>query len=134
MVKERNPFLTEQITNKLHLKTLKCMNYNDGEINASDTENQENSAQYNPFSPSETSEHRTPIQPIPSKNLVIDNVEIKNEDRTIKDYHTRYFCYVHPHVDIKLEHSIMHHFFVCKVLHKLLGWFVVRLSSEVIVI
>ena len=58
---------TEQTT--LRIETLKHMNNGDGEINASDTENQENRIQDIPFRPSEGNEPRTPIQPISVQNL-----------------------------------------------------------------
>ena len=57
----------EQATSRIH--TLKCINNNDIETNASDTEDQESRIQYTNFRPSKTNELRTPIQLISIQNL-----------------------------------------------------------------
>ena len=57
-----------------------------GEINASDTDDQENKKQDNPFRPSETNEIRTPRQLICIQNLVLDDTVIVNEDRIGENY------------------------------------------------
>ena len=68
------------------IETPKHINNNDGELNASDTEIQENRIQDDPLRPTETNELRTPIQPISSQNLDLFDTENKNEDRTGEDY------------------------------------------------
>ena len=50
------------------IETPKHKNSNDGEINSSDTENQENRMQDNPFRPSVTNKLGTPIQSISIQN------------------------------------------------------------------
>ena len=52
------------------------INSDDGEINASDTENQESRLKDNPFRPSETNELRTQIQPISIPNVDLDETVI----------------------------------------------------------
>ena len=47
--------------NTSRIETPKHINNDDGEINASDTENQEKRMQDNPFRPSEANDLRTPI-------------------------------------------------------------------------
>ena len=69
------------------VETAKCTNDEDGEINASDTDNQENEIKNIPFKPSETKDSRTPVQPISIKNLDLDDTVIVNEDRMGEDYH-----------------------------------------------
>ena len=69
----------EQTTSRI--ATPKHINNDDGEINASDTENQENRIQDNPFGPSEINELRTPIQPISIQNLDLDDTVTINENR-----------------------------------------------------
>ena len=71
-------------------ETPRYSNNNDGEINASDTENEENRIQDNPFRPSDINELRTPFQPINTKNADLD--ETINEDRITEDYHSMLFC------------------------------------------
>ena len=55
------------------IETTKQVKNDDGEINESDTENQENTIQDNPFRPSETNELRTHIQPISIQNIDLDD-------------------------------------------------------------
>ena len=66
----------------------KHINKDGGEEKASDTENQENRTQDNPFRPSETNELRTPIQQIPIENLDLDDTVIINGNRAKEDYHS----------------------------------------------
>ena len=63
----------EQTTSRIG--TPNHMNNGDGGINASDTENQENRKQDNPFGPSKINELRTPIPPSSVQN------------RELEDYH-----------------------------------------------
>ena len=67
-------------------ETPKNTNKEDGETNASDTENQEKK-QDNLFRPSESKELRTPVQPIFIQNFDLDDTVIKNEDPIGEDYH-----------------------------------------------
>ena len=55
------------------IETPYYINSEDGDINASDTKNQENRLQDNPFRPSETNELRTQIQPISIQNVDLDD-------------------------------------------------------------
>ena len=56
------------------IETSKHISNDEGEIYASDTENQENRMQDTSFRPSETNEElRTPIQPISIQNLDLDD-------------------------------------------------------------
>ena len=64
------------------------INNDDGELNASDTDNQGNRLQDNPFRPSETNELRTPVPPISIQILDLDDTVILNEDRAEEDYHS----------------------------------------------
>ena len=73
------------------METPKHINNNDGELNASDTENQESRLHDNPFRPSETNDLRTPCQPIPIHNLDLDGTVIINKDRAEEDYHSSSF-------------------------------------------
>ena len=45
-------------------ETLKHINDEDGEVNATNMDNQESSVQDNPFRPSELNELRSPVQPV----------------------------------------------------------------------
>ena len=54
------------------IETPKHINNDNSEINASDTENQENRRQDNPFRPSETNELRTLNQTVSIQNLHLD--------------------------------------------------------------
>ena len=66
------------------IETPKHINNDDGEMNVSDTENQENRIQKVPFRPSETNELRTPIQPIFIQNRDLDDTVIIKENRERK--------------------------------------------------
>ena len=58
-----------------------------GEENASEPENQECEIQDNPFRPSNLNELRTPMQPLSTQNIDLNNSVVINEDRTEEDYH-----------------------------------------------
>ena len=86
---------TQWIPSKRHhgqttsrIETPKHINNDDCEMNASDTENQENRIQDNPFRLSETNERRTPIQPAPIQNLDLDDTVMTNENRAEEDNHS----------------------------------------------
>ena len=64
----------EQTTSRIRMP--KCTNDEDGELAASDTDNQENEMHDNSFRPSDTNEHRTPIQPICIQNFDLDDSPI----------------------------------------------------------
>ena len=70
------------------METPKRINSDDGEINASDTENPENRMQDIPFRPSETNQLRTPAQPISIQNLDLVDTVILNKTRAEEDYYT----------------------------------------------
>ena len=69
------------------IEPTKHINNDHDEINASDTENQENRLQDNPFRPSETNELSTPIQPVSNQSLDLDDTVIINENSAAEDYH-----------------------------------------------
>ena len=64
------------------METPKHQNDEDGKIDVSHTNNQENAMQDNPSRPSEMSELRTPVQPVSVQNLDLDDTVVVNEDRT----------------------------------------------------
>ena len=67
--------------------TSKHTSNEDGEENASEPENQECEIQDNPFGPSNPNELRTPIQPLSTQNIDLNDSVVINEDRTGEDYH-----------------------------------------------
>ena len=68
--------------------TSKYASNEDGEENASESENQECELQDNPFRPSNLNELRTPIQPLSMQNIDLNDSVVINEDRTGEDYHS----------------------------------------------
>ena len=58
------------------------------EINASDSENQENEIQDSPFRPSVINELRTSIQSLGTQNVDLNDSLVINEHRIGDDYHT----------------------------------------------
>ena len=67
--------------------TSKDSSNEDGEENASESENQECGIQDNPFRPSNLNELRTPIQPLSMQNIDLNDSVVINEDRTQEDNH-----------------------------------------------
>ena len=68
--------------------TSKNANYRGDEVNASESDNQENELQDNPFRPSDNDELRTPIQPLNIRNMNLNDSVVINGNRTGEDYHT----------------------------------------------
>ena len=69
------------------LETPNSVNKEDGEIKASDTDDEENEIQNYSFRPSGINELRTPIPPVYIQKLDLDDTVIVNIDRTGEDYH-----------------------------------------------
>ena len=67
--------------------TSKYISNEDGEENASETENQECEIQDHPFRPSNSNELRTPMQFLSIQNVDLNDSVVINEDRTQEDYH-----------------------------------------------
>ena len=88
----QSPSRRSQEQNTPKVGTSKNTSNRDDEANASESGNQENEIQDNPFRPSNVKELRTPMQPLNIQNIDLNDSVVINEDRIGEDYHTPYFC------------------------------------------
>ena len=80
-----NGLNSEQTTSRI--ETPKCPYNKVGELDGSDSDNQENEIPDNHFTPSGSNELRTLLQRIFIRNLDLDDTLIVNEDRIGDNYH-----------------------------------------------